>query len=290
MSVSFFQHIINGVLPRGKKCSIIVLGMGRSGTTYLWTMIKNCFKDPILIFEGSSIRQGAGPVVEKMLIEQFLIDPQKGDTFQLKSSLKLISILRGIYLCYPKRIFVYRDPRDNLISRFFWYHSYKNFKDIPQEMDKSLTRIKAKEGKPNSINFKDMILALPGRLRGRILNQHIFLHSEFIPKYISKNKWMFLKYEDLVDGCLTEFSCYLGLDLDLTVELAREHQAVKRTQSYGFWRDWFTDEDVVFFRPLFSRYMKIMGYDACDWEINRPKKIHPGQGSEYVKLFYNRHR
>ena len=43
---------------------------------------------------------------------------------------------------------------------------------------------------------------------------------------------------------------------------------VVRTMGSGGWRDWFTKEDEVFFRPLFRPMMERFGYNTDDWQTS----------------------
>jgi hypothetical protein len=90
-----------------------------------------------------------------------------------------------------------------------------------------------------------------------------------------------LKYEDFVDGRLEELSRYLNLPLALNVEVASDVKRVVRTKSYGYWKDWYTSDDINFFRSAFAPLLRSFSYDD-DWEPNASPTIDRATGSDYM--------
>ena len=62
---------------------------------------------------------------------------------------------------------------------------------------------------------------------------------------------------------------------------------VPRTKKSGDWKNWFLQEDIDFFRPLFAEYMKRYGYPE-DWAISDEPLIYPENGSRFVKSALNK--
>jgi len=56
-----------------------------------------------------------------------------------------------------------------------------------------------------------------------------------------------------------------------------------RTKSYGDWRNWFTEEDVRIFEPLFAPYMELVGYEATDWALAPEPVVDPATASRYMR-------
>jgi hypothetical protein len=90
------------------------------------------------------------------------------------------------------------------------------------------------------------------------------------------------RYEDLVAGNYRAVERYLGLQLTPgAAQVEAEHRRVARTCGKGNWRDWYTCEDVAFFRPRMARYLARYGY-GDDWELNSRPTIEPQHASQYV--------
>ena len=78
------------------------------------------------------------------------------------------------------------------------------------------------------------------------------------------------------------------MKIDNDVEVPSKVERVVRTKSYGHWRDWFTEEDVEIYKPLFKDYIEMMGYDMNDWKLNKNPSLSPDLGSEYMqKIFFS---
>jgi hypothetical protein len=90
-----------------------------------------------------------------------------------------------------------------------------------------------------------------------------------------------IKYEDLIDGAISGMEEYLDLLLTGNAEVAAEHDHVPRTRHYGNWRDWFLEEDVAYFRPVFAAYLDRHGY-APEWRLNDNPCIRPEHCTDYV--------
>ncbi len=101
------------------------------------------------------------------------------------------------------------------------------------------------------------------------------------------NDWLIYKYEDLVDDNFVTLNKYLDTKIDSKIEVPKELNRLTRSKAYGNWRDWFTQEDVEFYKPLYDDYIQLMNYDTNDWKLNENPVLPPELGSEYMeKLFY----
>jgi hypothetical protein len=75
------------------------------------------------------------------------------------------------------------------------------------------------------------------------------------------------KYEDFVAGNYAAIEDYLGIvfpvgDIDITAQ----YEYFGRTKAAHDWQNWFTAEDVAFFRPYLAPYMDAYGYPD-DWTL-----------------------
>lgn len=113
----------------------------------------------------------------------------------------------------------------------------------------------------------------------------------FFLKFHSQNPEYFLyKYEDLVSGNFSQLENYLGFKLRRKVQVDYKHRRVSRTKGSGSWRNWFTTEDIDFFKPFFSNFMEKFGYDSDDWGTFEKKNILAQHSFEYVIGLINQRR
>jgi len=59
---------------------------------------------------------------------------------------------------------------------------------------------------------------------------------------------------------------------------------IKRSGKTGDWRQWFLQSDVEFFRPRFSKYMKIYGYED-EWDLPEKQRIDRSTSIDYVRKY-----
>jgi hypothetical protein len=54
-------------------------------------------------------------------------------------------------------------------------------------------------------------------------------------------------------------------------------------KDYGDRRHWFTEADVEFFKPAYTPYIEIVGYNCDDWNLSERPLIEPEFSSEYMQ-------
>ncbi len=260
---------------------VLVLGLAKSGTTALAYKIQEALgDDAALHFEPGKatgaedralhrrITSGSGPLVTKNLV--FPTDETRWDDIFANAGR------------YDRAVWIVRDPRDIIISNFF-YHWFGH-KSTNEKFVEALARTRRKEADPAGTAFIDLVAGtmtdnrehlaawqsnwygILGRAAGGI-REHLHV----------------LRYEDFVDGRLDAVSDYLGLTLAGDIAVPDEHQRVVRTRGHGNWRRWFTDEDVAFFRPIISDFLDTMGYDSDDWALTPVEALSAAEGSDYMK-------
>ena len=243
---------------------ILIIGLARSGTTALFYKIKEALPGSVGLFEPGKFKDKYKnkDVVAKILFNDYL-DKNFTD-----------------FSNFDKKILITRDLRDMIVSLFiyfvhldFWYGS-KKFRKV-------LRLLKEKEKDPASISLISMINEVR-RLGGFNTNiEKIKKEIVFSMKFADKHPEFFLvRYEDMVDGKLGALEKYLGFKLDEGKRMEKEYSYLIRSKKYGGWRNWFTEEDVKFFKPLFNPYLKKYGYDMS-WKLNKAQKIKSSECSEY---------
>jgi len=256
---------------------IVIFGQYKSGTTALLFKIRNSL-----------------PKNTRMLLEPQAYIPKRNDSkiFVLAKVIAGISDGKEIadyksFMHFDKKIYLVRDPRDWIVSGILFilqqetaiYNNDNNVRKIIKILEK-------KEEDPKSISvvklLEHIISLIPGQsieeVRRWMIDQYCWLF-EFERRL---DNYCTIKYEDFVDDKLTEVERYLGIELAGAAEVDDQNRHVVRTKSYGDWRNWYTEKDIDFFRPIFRKYMDNFGYED-DWKLNEEQVIKPEFCSEYVE-------
>jgi len=279
------------LLQHNIKHNVIIVGVGKSGTTLLYHLIKEqlACSDSTLLLEAKVEQEGCGNIISKQLIGTFL-EPEGPRLGRLLGADIVDQIICSIVKTFDKRIFIIRDPRDNLISRFFWYHSFKNFNGYERDFKSSLELIKQKEQSPCSISFRSLIDNLKNaqnHFHTKVLLQHQYIYNEVIRYILDKNIWKIVKYEDIIQGNMSELEEYLGVKLSKQIDLLNLN-FIGRTKSYDNWRIFLTQEDVDWLKPVYSNSLKELGYNNDDWDLTPVPHLNPLHGSRYVEALYHK--
>ena len=59
---------------------------------------------------------------------------------------------------------------------------------------------------------------------------------------------------------------------------------IKRSGKFGEWKNWFTPEDVAFFKPRMEKFMGRYGY-LLDWNLPDDQKINSITSIDYIKRY-----
>jgi hypothetical protein len=133
----------------------VLFGMPRSGTTYGFSLLSEALKargEVQEVFEPNSLTQGTfrridglvWPDSESTLVKILYSSPEMHGWSGHDAA--------DAFAHYDKKIFLVRDPRDRWISGFFYRWFYVHAPD-PAEFALAHTKVRAKEGKPDSLPF-----------------------------------------------------------------------------------------------------------------------------------------
>lgn len=258
--------------------SILILGAAKSGTTALYYAIRNT----LINHHGVSV-QGLHEPASPDVVRDYL--------FEKKDPLPLVKALLGpamrwkrdISPDFEKRIVIYRDPRDNVVSRIvFMLTKMVDIKD-KDKIAALVALFEKKEQDPKSISILQMLAEienitgredLPSWMRGNAL----------LPAKLMKERGDFffmLPYQDFVAGEFANLNTYMGMTIDPQFEVEGKHSYVTRTKGAGDWKNWFLDEDVQFFAKDVAEEFALLGYDPDEAPSESPS-IPPEICSKYV--------
>lgn len=271
---------IRGPDRNKQKIRVLIYGLPKSGTSLLTYMIAESIDGSVKIefepTERNKKLEKSNNVVTKCLFDfNRLITPQKINDWNE----------------FEKKIWLARDPRDIIISDFLyiWYWRHNPDKN---NFEKALIKLKEKEKNNVSVPFHELEFY---RHTGEVwsLEELISYHQQKLKSMYEfvtylDNSWFIYKYEDIIDQRLKELSNYLGFEVNKRASVPSEFSRVVRSKTYSNWKNWFTSEDLQFYKPLMKDYMDLIGYDSNDWDLNIKQELKPEIGSEYMmKLFYD---
>jgi hypothetical protein len=266
--------------PRG----IAILGMYKSGTTALFYRIKNSLAGDVrTLFEPDRYEPEPADLHRWVLAKVILGAPEPGHDVRYET-------FRG----FGKQLLLVRDPRDWLVSgTLFLIQQDAHLYGDDDKLRRVLDALEQKERDPASLSLtrllEQIVSADPGRSLSRTLEWMARQFRWVIEFDAGLRDHHRIAYEDLVGGRLRALEDYLGFALPGAAEVAPEHDHVPRTKSSGDWKNWFLDEDVARFRPLFDEYLRRYGYDL-DWRPSAHPVILPEHGSAYVARVVRKRR
>ncbi|MFZ5802461.1 MAG: sulfotransferase family protein [Candidatus Omnitrophota bacterium] len=245
---------------------ILIQGVPKSGTTALYYHLKASMpKRTVCLFEPVAF-QPADERAGRDLLAKILIynhSKMRYETFR----------------SFEKKILLVRDPRDVLISRLLYQSAYHELYGTDEIAKSFYHLLRDKEKSPRQGSF--LQLALYVRQYSEFSLRSCFQPFEMMLRWDTAGAFVY-HYEDLCEGRFSALEDYLGFKLNGQCKVPSLHARVGRTRSFGSWRDWFTQEDVDYFREPLGSFMKRFGYDPDDWDL-RSEAVIP---SEHASLYF----
>ncbi|WP_428311547.1 hypothetical protein [Hydrocarboniphaga sp.] len=267
-------------LPRG----ILILGAAKSGTTALFYAIQNT-----LIKRHGLNAKGLFEPIEAEKVQAYLdsaVDP-----------VPLIKVLLGPFIrkemklfdAFEKKVIIYRDPRDNVISRLVFMLTRLIEPGQNDKIEAVLELLRGKERAPESISVAEIIRQV-GRITGREGLLASVRNNALLPAKMKRqdgDRYFMMSYEDFVESRFDALNRYLGFEVDPEFEVGGKHTHIVRTKSSGNWRDWFLQEDVDYFVKEVADDYALLGFDATQQPL-ADKTLDPKIGSEYALAQFTR--
>ena len=263
---------------------VIVLGLAKSGTTGLWSvLVKSYPRRYLQFFEGQYLpsrynkyfgqtnsEQNPRDVVSKQII---------GPDFNFTD-----------LASFDKIIWMVRDPRDRLISYLLYRHyDYRYASD--EFVREQLDLLRLKERDPDALAMIDLearlLLPRPTLESAFFWNDH--QKSNFMSTLIEEERAFIFKYEDFVNQEYSGLENFLGIKMSGNAKVPKQFQRVIRSKTHSFWNHWFTQKDVDNYMGLFQPFLEQYGYKD-EWALAEEKKIDPEHCSRYVRTIINERR
>jgi GT2 family glycosyltransferase len=249
---------------RGRSSRILITGVGKSGSTALFhAVLKSLPPQTVTLFEPENSKKTlAADTLPPVLVKSFIPFSENFNFFE-------------------KKILLVRDPRDNLISLLLYKPYNVIGRGFPGEKEKAfklvdtfIDLIKCKENSPLQVSVKELAdhLDLLPQKRMNLISSYYATHPDVF----------ILKYEDYIDNNLAKLEEYLQLKITNEVEIPENYMRITRSKKYGNWKNWFTSEDIAYFKPLMSNYLEQFGYSQ-DWDLASEPRLDPETGSRYIE-------
>jgi len=250
---------------------ILIAGLPKSGTTALFYRIKN------------SLHPGARLLFEPGHYEELPEDGRR--TVLAKALLDKEGSLKNGYSAFDRKVLMIRDPRDLIVSDLLYSSWSAPFREDRNKLAEFIGLLRRKEVFPHQVSVLD-ILELRARLNGQPSPRKTRIYSRKFSGaaafHDASGNYKLFRYEDMIDGKFADLEEALGFKLDGRPEEGETLARVARTRGYGDWKNWFLKEDVDYFRPMLSEYMKRYGYPD-DWEPSPAPRVRPEHGSRFVE-------
>lgn len=271
--------------PRPGRDHILVSGLGKTGTSGVYTSIKTG-----LAKAGYAARTFFEPSSVAMLHECFRHAPD----VPVVAKLILQELQRQDLppAAFDRRVMTVRDPRDTAISGLLFRPliTAVTLKLTDAELERFLDALRRKEADPSSVSVVELYRlsaelgmgSRPRRLMVDILERQQAL--------IDGGGFHVVRYEDFVAGRLNPLSDYLGFEVqNISTQGSTVAGHISRSEGSGSFRDWFTPADVAFFDKQWGPVLDKLGYSRSV-ELTESPVIDPRVSSEYVRRNFDRRR
>ena len=259
---------------------ILILGTGKTGTTAMVYKVSGGLPD-CKAFSGGHPGKYIGDY--ENAVYKHTYEERKGKSFDLfRDHLKTEH--------YDRKIWMARDPRDAAVSRML-YRWHGGLKGNNKQYEAHLDLVLKKEQNPQSVTFSE-ICRYTGhdktwpRTSDQVVEEERNRYEQ-MSKFVSElgSDWFFLTFEKMVKENLKDLNEYLGFEVKADAEVPSSSGKAKviRKKASGDWRHWFTEEDITLFKPAFTPYMALIGYDCEDWNLEPNPVIEPEYSSMYMQ-------
>jgi hypothetical protein len=266
--------------------NILVLGLAKTGTTAVSEAIAKTVGATRYVSEPRSfealdtaaLARVEGGVVVKLIFEHWREQPNLRRGF----------VRNETPLAFQKRVFLLRDPRDELVSRmhFMIKPLLDQGKLAEAAVEEWIEVFRRKEADPKGVSVRRMVADLE-RLAGTERIDDITRNKpwyQFVAREPAEGH-LLLRYEDFVADHDEALAGYLGVPRIVRENASRsEHR--RRTGGSGDWRRLFTSEDVEHYRRKMGPMLAEIGY--TDWALDPAGAPDPETGSRYVARLVER--
>jgi hypothetical protein len=268
-------HLLKIIIgPTGDSIRImktLIVGIARSGTSALYFKLRQALPETTWCLYEPPCFDPLDPGGSPNVLAKIVIGPP--GEFDCTS-----------FRQFDKKIMIVRDPRDNVISRVLYGPcATEVFRRDKAKIAVFTRALLCKEDNPGSISVLELIELFRHLIGRNSARQPSLLFDLALDLHRTNNDFLVYKYEDFIAGRYAAIEDYLGIELpggDADVTAQYEH--VVGTKAANDWKNWFTADDVEYFRPYLASFMRAYDYPD-DWTLAAEPHISPEHGSEFVR-------
>jgi hypothetical protein len=259
----------------------VIVGLAKTGTTVIARTLQRTLRIPHFFMEPRNLTMIAGALAEcERLVVKIIFDIWQD---------RLDDLAR---LCAgdgtsppPTVIFVVRDPRDEAVSRLYYfpYTVFASKPSTPEQRASCIALFEQKEAAPDSLGLLELQDELwrrfrPGSTRSPLLHAQ---YAQFVQRFMDRHRdtTHLVRYEEFISRTIPEPA--LQAMLSDAQHVHPREQRVLRSASSGAWNSFFTDRDTAFFNQHFEAFLQKFGY-PLERKIGAGPPVCSATGSEYV--------
>lgn len=247
---------------------ISIIGIAKSGTSALYSSIKSELPAPRrILFEPNNaaelafVTSGNGNALTKIMFGA--LDGQKYDP-----------------ALFTHRVAIVRDPRDTIISSILFRFNRLKLLNNKKLFSHLVSLFERKEADPRSISVHD-ILEAAGKGEAHDMKDSFGGLLSKYSGYLDREDQHVVTFDQMVTGDFDALNDYLGLTVLPPPPLQGWVSKISRKGTSGDWKNWFTPEDVAFFRPAMDPFITKYGFDP-EWTLEAEPLIEPKYCSQYI--------
>lgn len=254
--------------PRIKK--ICIIGLAKSGTTALYSAIKNELPEPRrLMFEPNNAA------------ELRYITHQKQANALTKLMFSTLPRCDYDPARFHHNIAIVRDPRDMLVSSVLFRFNRMKLINDKKLFDRLVAKLEEKERAPASVDLVDILELAEGGDAEEMRASFGKMLTQFAA-YIDQARPFVLTYDDMIEGRLDALNAHLGMTIQPPARLTGWIKKIDRKGGSGDWKNWLTPRDVAFFRDAIHPFLDTFHFSGS-WDLNNEQAIDPEHCSVYVR-------
>jgi len=256
---------------------VLIIGLAKSGTSILMYRIAAGLRPCRKYFEPLSHEGQVDVDFHRKVVAR-----PKNAVVKIVYHAGLPERFDEIIPLYDRVVWIIRDPRDQMISSFFyvWYFRHR---PNAEQFQRSLALTRQKEADPDSVPFHTLHPSLTNTKRFHTLYRPVAHYLKtFRPQLHVVN------YESFIAGDTAALDAYLGFETDIGVGVNPVVRRVSRTRASGNWREWFCEKDVTYYTPLLGPLLSEFGYDPDDWRLSPQSSLPASHGSEYMRRLHDK--
>jgi hypothetical protein len=250
---------------------ILIVGIARSGTSALYFKLKEALPEATWCLYEPPRFDPSDPGGSPDVLAKIVIGPP--GEFDYTS-----------FREFDKKIMIVRDPRDNIVSRILYRPcATEAFRKDKAKIAVFINALLCKESDPHSISVVALIELF------RLLNgsdgplRPTLCHDLALDFHRANDEFVVCKYEDFIAGRYGTIEDYLDIAMPSgEAAVTAQYEHVVRAKMANDWKNWFTAEDVAYFRPRLAAFMRAYAYPD-NWALAAEPHISPAHGSEFVR-------